>query len=66
MNGRVVVAALALGLLGACGAHEGDAAPKTVSEGTVAAGSGIAAPQGAPVLVVRGDGLLTNRRCRCR
>lgn len=60
MNGRVVAAALALGLLGACGANGGDAAPKTVFKGTVAAGSVIAAPQGAPVLVVRGDGLRTN------
>ncbi len=60
MNSRVVVAALALGLLGACGGNDGDAAPKTVSKGSVAAGSVIAAPQGAPVLVVRGNGLRTN------
>jgi hypothetical protein len=60
MNGRVVAAALALGLLGACGADGSDAAPKIVSKGTVAAGSVISAPQGTPVLVVRGNGLRTN------
>ena len=60
MNLRVVAAALALGLLGACVANDGDAAPKVVSKGTVAAGSVIAAPQGTPVLVVRGNGLRTN------
>ena len=42
------------------GANGGDAAPKTVGKGTVAAGSVIAAPQGTPVLVVRGNGLRTN------
>ena len=60
MNGRVVAAALVLGLLGACGANGGDAAPKTVSKGPVEADSVIADPQGTPVLVVRGNGLRTN------
>jgi hypothetical protein len=60
MNARIVAATLALGVLGACGANSDGAAPRNVSEGTVAAGSVIAAPQGTPILVVRGNGLRTN------